>query len=205
MRYQVADAQNVIVKVAMEKDFEWLLLWEHDTYPLEPTVFFKLNQYMRDDPVPVVSGLYYTRSFPSDPLIFRGRGTGAFNDFKIGDRVWCDGVPTGFLLIHCGLLRAMWNESEEYVVHYPGGRVIMTRKVFNSPRDVWVNPENGDNFTLAGTSDLEWCTRVMKGGYFKKSGWDKYQDMEFPFLVDTNIKCIHINSDGTKFPPDEYL
>ena len=33
IRYQVADAQNLIVRAAVEGDFEWLLLLEHDTMP----------------------------------------------------------------------------------------------------------------------------------------------------------------------------
>jgi hypothetical protein len=31
LRYQVADAQNLIVREAVQKDFEWLFLLEHDT------------------------------------------------------------------------------------------------------------------------------------------------------------------------------
>jgi hypothetical protein len=199
LRYQVADAQNMCVKIAITKEFEWMLLWEHDVIP-PIDALVKLNNYMREEQVPVVSGLYHTRSRPSEPLIFKGRGTGSFVDFVEGDKIWCDGIPTGFLLIHCGILRKMWDESEEYVVHYPGGRVAMTRRVFETPRELFINPETGDNFTLEGTSDLEWCTRVMKGEYFAKAGWEEYQKMEYPFLVDTSIKCSHINMDGEQFP-----
>src|SRR4030043_1293392 len=45
--YLVADAQNLIVQVALERGFEWLLLWEHDTIP-EPDALMKINKYMRD-------------------------------------------------------------------------------------------------------------------------------------------------------------
>ena len=75
LRYQVADAQNIIVQEAVARDFEWLLLYEHDVIP-PPDAFIKLNRYIRDEQVPVVSGLYYSRSRPSEPLVFRGRGTG---------------------------------------------------------------------------------------------------------------------------------
>jgi hypothetical protein len=51
-----------------------------------------------------------------------------------------------------------------------------------------------------GTSDLDWCTRVMEGGYFKKAGWPKFQRRKYPFLVDTNILCRHINPNGEIFP-----
>jgi hypothetical protein len=76
LRYQVADAQNLIVKQAVERDFEWLLLYEHDVLP-PPDALMRLNRYMTQEKTPVVSGLYYTRSMPADPLVFRGRGATA--------------------------------------------------------------------------------------------------------------------------------
>jgi hypothetical protein len=195
IRYGVADAQNLIVKAAVEGDFEWLLLIEDDTMP-PPDAFVRFNDYMREGEVPVVSGLYFTKSEPSEPLVYRGRGVSYYGDWHLGDKVWCDGVPTGCLLIHMAILREMWQDSEEYLVH---GRVP-TRRVFEAPANTWWDPEEGEYYSATGTSDLQWCTRVMKNGYFKKAGWDTYQDMEYPFLVDTNIFCRHIDIDGIQYP-----
>lgn len=193
VRFSVADAQNLIVRECIERDFEWLLLLEDDTIP-PPDLFIKLNRYMKDEPTPVVSGLYYTKSEPSEPLIYRGRGTGAFTNFKMGDKVWADGVPTGCLLIHSAILREMWKESPDYQIN---GQ--LTRRVFETPVRQWINPETGDVNTITGTSDLDWCTRVMEGGYFKKAGWDAYQKKKYPFLCDTSIRCSHISPDGQVF------
>jgi len=194
LRYQVADAQNLIVKRAIEKDFEWLLLWEHDV--IAPgDALLRLNQYIRDEDTPVVSGLYYTRAEPSEPLIFRGRGTSVYTDFKRGELVWASGVPTGFLLIHMGILREMWKESPEYQI-----KGTVTRRVFDTPQRVYFVEEANQFNTFSGTSDLEWCNRVIQGEYFKKAGWSKYQRKKYPFLVDTNLFCFHINIDGSKFP-----
>jgi len=44
--------------------------------------------------------------------LYRGRGNGSFRDFKVGDKVWCDGVPFGCTLIHGSIIKALWNESE---------------------------------------------------------------------------------------------
>ena len=194
LRYQVADAQNLIVKECIEKDFEWLLLIEHDVV-LPPDAMVRFNQYMRDEKMPVVSGLYYTRSRPSEPLIFRGRGTSFYSDWKMGDLVWCDGAPTGCLLIHSGILREMWKDSPEYKV-----RDQVTRRVFDTPRNQWEDPETGYINATQGTSDLDWCTRVMQGSYLAKAGWEEFQQKEFPFLVDTNIFCKHCNMNGEMFP-----
>lgn len=192
--YQVADAQNVLVKKAIERDFEWFLLYEDDVLP-PSNAYMLLNEYMKAKDTPVVSGLYYTRSSPADPLVFRGKGNGVYSNFKLGDKVWCSGVPTGFLMIHMGLLRAMWDESPEYMA-----RGTVTRRIFESPRKAEYNPELNQYSTYQGTSDLEWCSRVIEGDYFKKSGWKKYAKKKYPFLVDTRIFCKHINIDGRQFP-----
>lgn len=202
LRFQVADAQNLIVKRAIEMDFEWLLLWEHDVLP-PPNTYMKLDKYMHKAGAPVVSGLYWTRNRPSYPLIFRGRGTGSYYDWEPGDKVWCDGVPTGFLLIHVGVLKQMWDDAEEYQINY-GSEPRKTRNVFRTPRDLWQDPETGRYNTISGTSDLDWCTKVIEGDYFRKAGWndfmDRLEDPEYPFLVDTSIFCRHINPDGEQFP-----
>lgn len=194
LRYQVADAQNLIVREALVRDFEWLFLLEHDVV-LPPDGFIKINEYMQKATIPIVSGLYYTREEPSEPLVFRGRGVGSYTNFKVGDRVWVDGTPTGCLLIHMSILREMWKDAPEYLI-----RGITTRRIFDTPRDVWVDPETSFHSTLSGTSDLKWCTQVMKGEYFKKAGWPRFQKVKYPFLIDTNIFCKHINMNGEQFP-----
>lgn len=192
--FLVADAQNVIVKHVVNGNFEWLLFYEDDVLP-PIDAFVKLNHYMLDGETPIVSGLYHTKSRPPEPLIFRGRGNGAYMKWKPGQKVWCDGVPTGFLLIHTSILKAMWDDCEEYETK--GHKV---RRMFRFPRDLWVDPETGNSRSIMGTSDLEWCTRVIEGGYFKKAGWPKFARRKYPFLVDTNISCYHINPNGELFP-----
>lgn len=194
LRYLVADAQNVICQVALERNFQWVLLWEQDTYPSEPDGLMKINEYMISEQVPVVSGLYYTKGIPSQPLVFRGRGNGVYLDWQKGDKVWCDGVPTGFLLIHTSILREMAIDAETYFLR---GRPV--KRIFITPRE-YFREGGGEVNTVSGTSDLDWCTRVMQGHYFEKAGWKEFQKMRFPFLVDTNIFCKHINPDGEIFP-----
>src|SRR5512138_2770185 len=61
LKYQVADAENIIAKQVVERDFEWLLFIEHDNV-LPPNTFVKLNQYMIKADTPVVGALYFTKS-----------------------------------------------------------------------------------------------------------------------------------------------
>lgn len=195
LRYQVADAQNVIVQDAIDRDMEWLLLLEHDVVIPQDT-FVRLNRYMREGSAPVVSGLYFSRAEPAEPMVFRGRGNSYYTGWALGDVVPVDGVPTGCLLVHMGVLRLMHAESEAYTVGQ-GENVRRVRRVFETPRDGWFNPETNQYNMSATTSDLAWCDRVMAGSYLRRAGWPV---REWPFLVDTNIFCWHINPDGRMFP-----
>lgn len=201
VRYQVADAQNLIVKAAIEQDYEWVLFLEDDNL-LPPNAFVILNQYMRKAKYPVVSGLYFTKSTPSEPLVYRGRGNSYYGDFKMGDKVWADGVPTGCLLVHHSILKVLWRESEEYTLH--NGE--KARRVFNTPRNVWFDEETGQFNTTVGTSDLDWCTRLINDKIFKKAGWPEIQRKKHPFLVDTKLFCKHIDRiTGIQYPDNAYL
>lgn len=202
LRYSVADAQNLCVQEAVSKGYEWLLFIEHDTIP-PPDAFIRFNQYMNDGDIPVVSGLYFTRSDPAEPMVYRGRGNSYFTDWKLGDKVWADGVPTGMLLVDMRLMKLVYDDSPEYNV--PGG--LQCRRVFDTPGKTWFNEETGAQEMLVGTSDLDWCKRVMEQGYLKKL-WPKIARRPYPFLIDTNIFCKHIDPDGTQFPivfPKQFL
>lgn len=204
LRYQVADAQNIIVKQALfpqghqEGKFEWLLFIEHDVV-IPADCFLILNEYLQEKKAPIVSGLYYTRSRPSVPLVFRGRGNGVYTDWNPGDIVYADGVPTGLLLIHTGILQLMWDDAPEYSVYGD-----ITRRVFHTPRDMWVDPQTGNHGFKNGTSDLDWCNRVMEGDYIRKAGWEDYwdnlPDERYPFIVDTRLFAEHIEKNGERFP-----
>lgn len=193
--FLVADAQNIIVRQAVEQNAEWLLLIEDDTCP-PADAFLRLNEYMRKGEVPIVSGLYYTKASPPEPLVYRGRGNSYYGDWTMGDLVWADGVPTGFLLIHGSILRLMWEESPEYSING-----FITRRVFEQPEQVWLDPETEAYAAKVGTSDLEFCTRIMRDDVLRRAGWTKIAKKKYPFLVDTNIFCYHVDQDGTMFPP----
>jgi len=195
-RYQVADAQNLIVRQCLEGDYEWLFLLEHDVM-LPNNALMLLNEYMLEGKTPIVSGLYYSRSRPSEPLVFRGRGNSVYTDWKMGDKVWVDGVPTGCLLIHHSVLRLMWDESPEYVVRSQNSQV--TRRIFETPRRLFVDDKSGVHNAISGTSDLWWCDRVMKENVLERAGWQDI-DKKHPFLVDTRLFCKHIQMTGEQFP-----
>lgn len=203
LRYTVADAQNLAVKACLEGGFEWLLLIEDDTMP-PSDAFLRFTEYMDKADIPVVSGLYFTRSVPPEPMVYRGRGNHYFRDWKLGDKVWVDGVPTGMLLIHSSLLKVMYDDSPEYGIPHNGTHA---RRVFSTPAQTWFNEETGAQETLIGTSDLDFCTRVIRDDYLTKAGFLEIAKKKHPFLIDTSIFAKHIEKDGTQFPiefPQEF-
>jgi hypothetical protein len=201
--YQLADAQNLMAKTVVEQDYEWIIYIEHDNV-IPPDGFLRFNQYINEQKIPVVSGLYWLKSNITEPLLYRGAGQSYFKDWKLGDRVWVDGIPFGFRLEHGSLIKAAWEESEEYEIT-PG---VRTRRVFKQPGCSWFDEDKGGYVATGGTTDLEWCSRLINEGLFAKAGWPEFQKMKYPFLVDTNIFVKHIDQNGRVYPlaiPDRFL
>jgi hypothetical protein len=197
MRYLVADAQNLATQMLVNNGQEWLFLHEDDVV-LPPTAFCQLNDYINGGDIPVVSGLYFTKANPTEPVLYRGRGNSFYAKWKLGDKVWADGVPTGCLLIHSSILKLMYKESEEYI----GLNGVKLRKVFETPSKTWYDPESVKFRQEMGTSDLAWCSRVIKEKVLKRAGWPDIGKKKYPFLCDTTLFCKHIDLASGKLYPE---
>lgn len=189
--FPVADSQNIICKEALDKGFEWLFLLEDDTIP-PPDLLVRLERYMEQGDIPIVSGLYALKSTIPMPFIFRGRGNGSFKDFTVGDLVWADGVPTGCLLIHMSVIRAMAAEAEDYHLRANQDSVRLKR-IFWTPRQVFSDAALSSYQKLVGTSDLFFCDQLREKDILRKAGWGKIARRQYPYLVDTGINCGHID------------
>lgn len=196
LNYLIADAQNLIVHEFINKKFEWLFLLEHDVI-LPIDAFIRLNAHIRSEKNPVVSGLYFTKSIPAEPMVYRGRGNSYYTNFKYGDYVYADGVPTGCLLIHRSVLEIMHAEAPMYTIPNTNQQI---KEVFNTPRDMWFDDLSGQWNATTGTSDLDWCTKIINNKILAKAGWKKHAKLKYPFLVDTNIYCKQIDDDGVTYP-----
>lgn len=193
--FLVADARNICVHHCLNQGFEWLFFIDHDTV-MPPFTILAMNERMLKGEIPLWSGLYFTKSKPSEPLLYRGSGTGYYTDWKLGDEVWVDGLPMGCTMIHHSLLVELAKQAEPYEVR-PG---MTIRKIFETPAKVWFDPELRSWFTYTGTEDLQFCSDILEKGILKKAGWDEVAEKEYPFLVDTNLFCRHIDQNGTQYP-----
>lgn len=186
IRHQVAEARNECVALALHSKMDWVVFFDHDVLPPHDALL-RLQRHMMRLDVPVVSGLYYTKSNFPEPLVFRGRGNGPYYDWEPGDEVWCDGIPMGIVMISTTLFRAMqppWFHSPRRVLDVTGSE----------------DPFPGAGI-VGGTEDLYWADRVLQEDTIAKAGW-KVPDPKNPFLVDTSILCQHITNDdlGMKYP-----
>lgn len=195
--YSIDDAYNMITSKALEMGVDWLVIIEDDVL-VPNNLFVLLADYINEAKYPVVSGLYYTKGSPSEPLIFRGRGNGPYLDWTLGDKVKCDGLPMGCMLMHTSLLRWMWDNAAEDYRLCDG---TPSRKVFVTPKQVWYDPESGGWQRREGTQDLYFFDRLIEHEVLSKTGWDDLAKEENPWLCDTNIFCKHIDrGSGRQYP-----
>lgn len=193
--YSIDDAYNILVDHVLKQGSEWLVVIEDDVL-LPPDTFVKFGRYMDDGDEPIVSGLYYTKSQPAQPLLFRGRGNGPYHNWRRGQKVLVDGLPMGCILIHTSILRVMADIVENYVTHDG----IQLKRVFETPRKVHFDPQIGVQ-RQEGTQDLYFFDRVMEFEALKKAGWKKAARRKFPFVCDTSIFCQHIDrATGRQYP-----
>jgi hypothetical protein len=197
--YDVANARNIVAHEAVQKNFEWLFFIDHDVL-LPQDCYIKINQYMLSGKYPVVSGLYFAKAHPPEPLIYRGRGNGHYTKWKMGDTVMVDGIPMGCALINVKLLKEMAKDAEDYTVDSLSHGKITIKKVFDTPFGRYEDPETKGWHSYSGTEDLAWCNRVMEGKYLAKAGWPELQKEKYPFVMDTSIFCRHITNDGQIYP-----
>jgi len=197
LRHLVADARNIIATDFINREFEWLFFIDHDVV-MPPTVLLNWNDRMRKCELPMWSGLYFTKSKPSEPLVYRGRGNSFYDGWKLGDQVWVDGIPMGCTMIHKSIMKVLFDESEVYEPKVG----IKVKKIFETPSKAWFDPEQNSWHKASGTEDLTLCTRIMKDNILKKAGWPKLQRKKYPFLIDTSIFCRHIDWNGMQYPID---
>ena len=192
--FQVADARNIIANAAVKEKFSWCWFIDHDVI-LPPTTILRWNERIRKADIPIFGGLYFTKSVPAEPLVYRGRGNSYFDDWKMGNDIWVDGMGLGNNMIHVSILKAMWKDSEEYML---GEHKV--RRIFETPAKVGWDPENRAWVNSVGTEDLPWYSRIIEGDYLRKAGWPKIAKRKYPFLVDTKVFCSHIDFNGIQYP-----
>ena len=98
----VDEARNALVAKALEIGADYLFMVADDVYV--PGNAFK---QMWSHKAPIVTGVYWTKEYPTMPYLWRGLLKGPFLDWKVGEYLPVDFAGCDCLLVHTDVFRAI--------------------------------------------------------------------------------------------------
>jgi hypothetical protein len=170
---EIGEARNVAVKEAQNRHFKYLMFIDADT--ILPASGLRLLVYQLDNnpDFDIAAGVYTIKGNPPVPLIWNKWGEGVFWDWTLGD-VLKDGIVgcgTGCMLIRMSLFDKLPHSDEN--------PWFLT--------DIGTFEKEGDQqFQYLVSDDLHFCMRATK-------------EVGARILIDTNVYCKHIDSDGRQW------
>ena len=167
--FPIDKARNKAVELAKREQCKYLFFLDWDVIP-GPLALTRLVYVAENYPeYDLISGLYTSRSNPSEPLIWREWDEGVFYDWTFGESVQCVGVPAGCLLIRMSVFDKL-DPSKPYFV---------------SPESIKREEVDGRQYVCrsAGTEDLYFCKRLET-----EVGPNR-------ILCDTRVICGHQDRD----------
>lgn len=134
----VADARNEIAVAAIEAECDWVLYVGDDNI-LPANAFELLARHKKK----LVTGVYWTKSYPHSPYIWRDVLKGAYVDWKYGEFFKVDWAGCDCLLVHTDVFKAL---KYPYFSHD------------------WIWEEGSPKMPLA-TEDLYFYTKTREAGF----------------------------------------
>ena len=157
----IADARNEIVEFALTQNAQYIF-WLDDDVIAPPNTFLRLYNHQKD----IINGVYWSKSSPTMPLLFRGHLDGPYWNWHVGDLIEIDAAGNGLTLVKTDVYRKMQKEigGPWYSVEYgsfPGT----------------VNP-----LPIGNTEDLYFYWKAKKAG--------------FKIWADTSIQALHYDKNS---------
>ena len=101
---EVGTAREKLAEMAIALRADYLIFVDDDVI-IPPNAIAKLCN-LADEGRDIVAGVYYSKQIPPQPLVFKGRGTGSYKKWKIGEIIEdADGVGMGLTLIKTEILK----------------------------------------------------------------------------------------------------
>lgn len=138
----IAEARNEIVQFALDQGANYIY-WLDDDVIAPPNAFLNLYRHHKD----IINGVYWSKSNPPMPLLFRGHLDGPYWDWHVGDLIEIDAAGSGLTVVKTDVYRNIeppWYSTE--YVSFPG-----------VPGTVGSPPNN--------TEDLYFYWKAKKAGY----------------------------------------
>jgi predicted SAM-dependent methyltransferase len=98
----IAEARNEIVEFALQQGANYIY-WLDDDVITTPDSFLKLYRHNKD----IINGVYWSKSNPPMPLLFRGHLQGPYWDWHVGDLIEIDAAGNGLTLVKTDVYREM--------------------------------------------------------------------------------------------------
>lgn len=96
----IADARNEIVEFALQQNANYIF-WVDDDVIAPPDAFLKLYNHQKD----IINGVYWSKSNPTMPLLFRNHLEGPYWDWHVGDLIEIDAAGSGLTLVKTDVYR----------------------------------------------------------------------------------------------------
>jgi len=145
---RIDHARNAIAKAALDADAEHVLFLDTDVL-FPPNAFTQLLWRYRNNPThKIISGVYWSKSNPSFPLVFEMGGRGSYLDWKVGDYIEAEyAVGMGLVLIHTDVFRAI--QPPWFEINY----------------GLNIDRETGRTCASSMTEDLPFCEKAQAAGF----------------------------------------
>jgi predicted SAM-dependent methyltransferase len=157
----IAEARNEIVEYALTQNAQYIF-WLDDDVIAPPNSFLRLYNHQKD----IINGVYWSKSSPTMPLLFRGHLEGPYWDWHVGDLIEIDAAGNGLTLVKTDVYRKMQKDlgGPWYSVEYGSFPGI-------------VNP-----LPVGNTEDLYFYWKAKKAG--------------FKIWADTSIQAYHYDKNS---------
>jgi len=140
---KIDEARNEIVQFALDQGANYIYWVDDDVLP-PPDAFLKMYTHNKD----IINGVYWSKSNPPMPLLFRNHLEGPYWDWHVGDLIEIDAAGMGLTLVKTDVYRKIEKEQGGpwYSVNY------------GSFPGVQASPANN-------TEDLYFYWKARKAGY----------------------------------------
>lgn len=139
----IAEARNEIVQFALDQNAQYIF-WLDDDVIAPGDAFLKMFNHQKD----IVNGVYWSKSNPPMPLLFRNHLEGPYWDWHVGDFIEVDAAGMGLTLVKTDVYRKI---SETV-----GGPWYSTE--YSSFKSATSSPANN-------TEDLYFYWKARKAGF----------------------------------------
>lgn len=123
LKKPIAQARNEIVEYALSQNANYIF-WLDDDVIAPPDSFLRLFNHNKD----IINGVYWSKSNPPMPLLFRNHLEGPYYDWHVGDLIEIDAAGNGLTLVKTDVYREIERKlgkpwySTDYA-SFPGQKV----------------------------------------------------------------------------------